>query len=323
MPSKKNENTLTSEERLIVNWWQRFFEHIREDLAYVWDDESKADIENMEYHAEKVIAILERLMAHYSKNQKRYSNAIRNLEFFCAYLRKIKPTKSWVVEVHDDLFNAISELEDLKRVEQAGRRNFLRKVAGLALVTGSTLKTAEAQPVIQMYLSPRNNKRARRNRTLFIILHTTEAGDRSSLNSIHRSGTANYVVATGGTIYNTVEHNRIAKHAGRSMWNNITNISNVSVGIEVVGYHNRDITSRQYTALRGLLLFLKSTYRLSDNTILTHSMVAYGTPNRYWRRSHRGRKRCGMQFAKPEVRGKLGLLSKPARDPDLTAKRLI
>jgi len=219
----------------------------------------------------------------------------------------------------------ILEIIKSKREETAikPRRDFLRKVAGLFLATGSALKTAEAQPAIQRYLSPRNNKRARRSRTLLIIIHTTEAGDRSSLNSIYRSGTANYVVATGGVVYNTIEHGRIAKHAGRSMWNNVSNISNVSVGIEVVGYHNRDITSRQYASLRGLLSFLKSVYKLSDNKILTHSMVAYGTPNRFWRRSHRGRKRCGMQFAKPEVREKLGLRSKPNSDPDLSAKRLI
>ena len=229
------------------------------------------------------------------------------------------------------------ELEELQKVvkilkviksrrEEAtikSRRNFLRKVAGWVLVAGSALKTAEAQPTIQRYLSPRNNKRAIRSKTSLIVLHTTEAGDRSSLNSVNRSGTANYVVATDGSVYNTIEHSRIAKHAGRSMWNNVSNISNVSVGIEVVGYHNRDITSKQYAALRELLSFLKSAYKLSDDRILTHSMVAYGTPNRFWRRSHRGRKRCGMQFAKPEVREKLGLRSKPNSDPDLSAKRLI
>ena len=64
MPAKNNENLLTSEEKLIVGWWQEFFKHIQEDLAYVWDDEAKAHIEKMKSHTEKTIAILERLRAH-------------------------------------------------------------------------------------------------------------------------------------------------------------------------------------------------------------------------------------------------------------------
>lgn len=258
---------------------------------------------------------------------------LREHEFLTKLIDKINTdeefrarTKIFSLEV-EELQKVVKILKVIKsrREETAikSRRGFLRKVAGVVLVTGSALKSVEAQPAIQRYLSPRNNKRAIRNRTLLIILHTTEAGDGSSLSSVHRSGTANYVVATDGVVYNTIEHSRIAKHAGRSMWNNVSNISNVSVGIEVVGYHNRDITSRQYTALRGLLSFLKSVYKLSDDKILTHSMVAYGTPNRFWRRSHRGRKRCGMQFAKPEVRQRLGLISKPNRDPDLMAGRLM
>ena len=52
-------------------------------------------------------------------------------------------------------------------------------------------------------------------------------------------------------------------------------------------------------------------------------MVAYGSPNKYHRRSHRGRKRCGMQFGTTAVRLLLGLNSKPSFDPDVRAGRLV
>ena len=72
---------------------------------------------------------------------------------------------------------------------------------------------------------------------------------------------------------------KIATHAGRSMWNRQTTLDNVSIGIEVVGFHDQDITRAQYTALRQLLRQLKKIYRIKDKNILTHSMVAYGRPN--------------------------------------------
>jgi hypothetical protein len=63
-------------------------------------------------------------------------------------------------------------------------------------------------------------------------------------------------------------------------------------------------------------------YDIPDENVLTHSMVAYGRPNRYHPYNHRGRKTCGMIFAKPEVRMRLGLEAQPKSDPDVAAGRL-
>jgi len=107
------------------------------------------------------------------------------------------------------------------------------------------------------------------------------------------------------------------------MWNRRTNIDDYSIGIEVVGYHNKDITEAQYQALRELLADLKRLYGVSDDRVLTHSMVAYGAPNRWHRRSHRGRKRCAMLFAVKSVRRRLGLNAGATYDPDVRAGRLV
>jgi hypothetical protein len=101
------------------------------------------------------------------------------------------------------------------------------------------------------------------------------------------------------------------------MWNRQTTLDNVSIGIEVVGFHDQDITRAQYTALRQLLRQLKKIYRIKDKNILTHSMVAYGRPNIFHPRKHRGRKKCGMIFSHPDVRKRLGLL------PDLKEIRTL
>lgn len=205
------------------------------------------------------------------------------------------------------------------------RRHILAgSVAALLGYGGLSLyDEAEAKLNIKNHFSPRNRKRAFRPGTDYIVLHTTEGRSRGSLKRIRRYGLAHYMVDIDGTVYRTIEKKRIAKHAGRSMWNGRRNIDNYSIGIEVVGMHNRDISLNQYKSLKEVIRQLKSYYRLSDNDVLTHSMVAYGNPNPFHTQAHRGRKRCGMLFAKRDVRMQLGLSKKPLFDPDVQHKRLV
>ena len=172
------------------------------------------------------------------------------------------------------------------------------------------------------YESPHNKTRPRRERTQFIILHTTEGAAKGSLEKLRKNGECHYVVDRGGVIYRIVDRRRIAYHCGLSMWNGVTGLDRFSIGIEIVGEHNHDLTGAQYASLKYLLADLKRIYKVPDDRILTHSMVAYGTPNKWQKRNHRGRKRCGMLLADPDRRRKMGILSKPAQDPDLKAGRL-
>jgi hypothetical protein len=172
-------------------------------------------------------------------------------------------------------------------------------------------------------LSPKNQRRPRRPHTLYIVLHTTEGADGGSLDKVWRRGEANYFVATDGDVLRIIDRARIATHAGRSMWEGRRNVDDYSIGIEVAGHYDREITEAQYASLRELLRQLKGSYGIPDHRVLTHSMVAYGRPNRFHRNDHRGRKRCGMIFARPDVRRQLGLASKPARDADVEAGRLM
>ena len=195
--------------------------------------------------------------------------------------------------------------------------------AVLTIVALASCWTALAVEVSNRYRSPRNPERAVRASTELIVLHTTEAPARSSLNKLCDRGEAHYCVTEDGTVYAIVDRDREAFHAGRSMWNGKEDVDKFSVGIECVGYHDQPMGLVQLRAIAALVQELKTMYKLGDDRVVCHSHVAYGAPNRWQRNRHRGRKRCGMLFAMNTIRRILGLKTKPASDPDTRAKRLV
>jgi hypothetical protein len=126
------------------------------------------------------------------------------------------------------------------------------------------------------------------------------------------------VIARDGRTYRMLDSRYIADHAGLSMWNGEKNISKSSIGIELVGYHYSPITNKQYRSIGRLIDILQGLYRLSDRAVLTHSQVAFGYPNRWFKKNHRGRKRCAKNF----IRAKAGLGPTWSYDPDVRARRL-
>jgi N-acetylmuramoyl-L-alanine amidase len=174
--------------------------------------------------------------------------------------------------------------------------------------------------------SPLNDRRPFRDRTTMIILHTTESGGDSvdgSLDKLRRYGEANYMVHQNGTVYKIVDDRKIAAHAGVSMWNKVTAVDRFSVGIEVAGFHHTPPSANQIMALKELVRQLQIKYNVPDHMVLSHSAVAFGYPNRWHSKKHRGRKRCGMAMGTKDVRELLGLSVRPRRDPDVVARRLV
>ncbi|UCG52812.1 MAG: N-acetylmuramoyl-L-alanine amidase [Candidatus Latescibacterota bacterium] len=178
-------------------------------------------------------------------------------------------------------------------------------------------------------LNPKFTKTTRK-KTRFIIVHTSEGGLKSTLRVVSsgkrlrrsyrtKGGHAHYVIARDGRVYRTLDKRFVADHAGRSMWNGQTDISKISIGIELVGYHYGSITEKQYRSVGLLIEILQRIYDLDDSAVLTHSQVAYGKPNRWVRNSHRGRKRCAKNFDHT----KAGLAPTWPFDPDVKAGRLV
>jgi len=192
----------------------------------------------------------------------------------------------------------------------------------LVLAAASLPMAAPAVNVSFRYRSPRNPERKVRAATRLIVLHTTEAPARSSLNKLSDRGEAHFCVTEEGGVYAIVDRDREAFHAGRSMWTGVEDVDKYSIGIECVGHHDKAMPMAQLTAIRDLVKELKAMYRIPDERVVCHSHVAYGAPNRWQRCRHRGRKRCGMLFAMPSVRRILQLKSRPAYDPDTRTGRL-
>lgn len=212
-----------------------------------------------------------------------------------------------------------------RRGWRGGREMAMRgKWLVLAASLGLAALSADATIVFDnSFRSPRNKERPLRSSTSLIILHTTEAPSRSALRKLRDMGECHYCIDEHGRVYRIIDHRRVAFHAGRSMWNGRSNVDEFSVGIEVAGYHNRKMNPAQMRALAALIGELQHLYRIPDHQVLAHSHVAYGAPNRWHRRRHRGRKRCAMFFALPSVRAQLNLTARPTFDPDVRARRLV
>ena len=168
-----------------------------------------------------------------------------------------------------------------------------------------------------------------RNCTRYIIIHTTECdlkttlkivskGKQDNYKWVSQGGHAHYVVARNGQTYRILDKKYKANHAGLSMWNGQKSISRISVGIELVAYHNRDITASQYKSIRILTDILKRIYHIDNLSVLTHSQVAYAKPNHQIPFNHRGRKHCAQNFDR--IRAGVGLTW--PYDPDVKAGRL-
>jgi N-acetylmuramoyl-L-alanine amidase len=178
-------------------------------------------------------------------------------------------------------------------------------------------------------LNPHYEK-VRRKKTKYIIVHTSELGLKMTLRVVSEGkrlrdgrrtdgGHAHYVIARNGRTYRILDKKYVADHAGLSMWNGETDISQISIGIELVGYHYTPITQSQYRSVGKLIDILQRVYGLDDRAVLTHSQVAYGKPNRWFRKNQRGRKRCARNFIREEA----GLGPTWSYDPDVRAGRLL
>ncbi len=178
------------------------------------------------------------------------------------------------------------------------------------------------------HLNPQFPKRLRQS-TQYIVVHTSECdlkttlkivsqGKQDNYKWVSRGGHTHFVIARDGRTYRILDEKFKAHHAGRSMWNGKRNLNRISIGIELVGYHNQPISSAQYESVRRLIDILQTTYRLDDLAVLTHSQVAYSESHELVSYGQRGRKHCARNFD----RLRAGLKRSWSYDPDVRAQRL-
>lgn len=112
-----------------------------------------------------------------------------------------------------------------------------------------------------------------------IILHFTETKTFNDalnlLTSKKRKVSSHYLIDKSGDIFNLVDLDKRAWHAGESMWGNYDDINSRSIGIEIVNSGEvvrEDYTTRQINSLSDLLIRLLKDYNIEN--ILGHSDIA-------------------------------------------------
>jgi N-acetylmuramoyl-L-alanine amidase len=134
------------------------------------------------------------------------------------------------------------------------------------------------------YTSPNFGDRRGCEKPSMIILHYT--GMPSAKEALGRlcdpaaEVSAHYVVDEDGTLYQLVDEDKRAWHAGVSAWGDITDINSHSIGIEIVnpghewGY--RPFPPEQIAVVKDLCRDLMQRYSIAPENVLGHSDVAPG-----------------------------------------------
>lgn len=113
----------------------------------------------------------------------------------------------------------------------------------------------------------------------FIILHHIEA--KSANHAIEMLKTyqvsSHFLIDEEGAIFNLVDENNIAYHAGVSFWNGCESLNKNSIGIEFV---NKNVLKQPFNKIQlqsGVILckYLMSKYNIAAKNIIGHSDIAY------------------------------------------------
>jgi N-acetylmuramoyl-L-alanine amidase len=122
--------------------------------------------------------------------------------------------------------------------------------------------------------SPNHNER----RPNYVIIHDTSNDNIEqplrTLTDPVREVSAHYLIGRDGTLYQLVDENRRAWHAGESYWGGLTDLNSASIGIELDNTGAEPYPDAQIDRLIGLLKDLQVRHRIPSNNILGHGDVA-------------------------------------------------
>jgi len=133
------------------------------------------------------------------------------------------------------------------------------------------------------FKSSNYSKKARnKGKIKFLIIHYTGMQSvRASINRLTNPRykvSCHYLIDRKGKIFQMVEDNKIAWHAGKSKWQKLNNLNDSSIGIELANKGHRfgyqKFPKKQINVLVKLCLKLKKKYRIKNHFILGHSDIA-------------------------------------------------
>ena len=135
-----------------------------------------------------------------------------------------------------------------------------------------------SQPIINNKFKSGNYDQRKFDISLIIIHFTETKTFNDALNlltSLDRKVSSHYLIDKSGGIFNLVDLDKRAWHAGESMWSNYDDINSRSIGIEIVNSGEvikEDYTEKQINSLSVLLNSLLEDYNIEN--ILGHSDIA-------------------------------------------------
>ncbi|MGR3755927.1 MAG: N-acetylmuramoyl-L-alanine amidase [Tranquillimonas sp.] len=141
--------------------------------------------------------------------------------------------------------------------------------------------------------SPNHGPRREGARPDLIVLHYTAMADaRAALDwlSAPESGvSAHYLLAEDGALWQLVDEERRAWHAGAGRWGAVTDVNSRSVGIELANDGASPFPEPQMLGLEALLDGLSRRWRIRPERVIGHSDMAPGRkidpgPRFDWRR---------------------------------------
>lgn len=164
------------------------------------------------------------------------------------------------------------------------------------------MPAAPALPTVRID-SPNHNER----RPNFVVIHQT-TNDRAAdalrtLTNPARQVSAHYLVDRDGTLYQLVDENRRAWHAGASYWGGSTDLNSASIGIELDNNGDEPFAEPQIAALLALLQDLKTRHRIPPANFIGHADIAPRRkvdPSRYFPWQRLAEAGFGLWCAAPE-----------------------
>ena len=135
---------------------------------------------------------------------------------------------------------------------------------------------------INKYKSPKHDNRKKGSFINLIILHyTAMTNDKNAIEYLSdkkNKVSSHFLINKKGDVFNLVNLNRRAWHAGVSFWRGETDINSSSIGIELDNSGCQINFERypniQILSLIKLLIYLKKVYKIDNHNILGHSDIA-------------------------------------------------
>ncbi len=134
--------------------------------------------------------------------------------------------------------------------------------------------------LVNKFKSPNYDKRKSSNINFIIIHYTSLKNNKEAISYLcdpKKKVSCHYLISQKGEIFNLVDENNRAWHAGISYWDGVTDINSCSIGIELdFSYKNSNnkFTKKMISSLKILIKYLCKKYSIKKCDILGHSDIA-------------------------------------------------